>query len=49
MSMIVAVIAIPIQVARHKKGRAGLKRALVLLLLYEMFYAFALLYLVGRV
>jgi hypothetical protein len=48
ISILIAIIAIPTQVARSAKTRGGLRKALVRMLIFEAFYAFALLYLWGR-
>jgi hypothetical protein len=48
ISVIIAIIAIPARAARHKSARQGLKRAIVLTLLFDAFYAFALVFLWGR-
>jgi len=48
LSIIIAMIAIPARLAREKNPRAALKRVVVQMLLYEVFYIFALKYLYGR-
>jgi len=48
LSIIVAMIAIPARLAREKNPRVALKRVVVQMLLYEVFYIFALKYLYGR-
>jgi hypothetical protein len=48
LSIIIAIIAIPTHAARRGTARAGLRKVLVRLLFFAAFYAFALLFLYGR-
>lgn len=48
LSIIIAMIAIPARQAHQKNPRVGLKKVVVQMLLYEVFYIFALKYLYGR-
>lgn len=48
MSILIAMIAIPTRAAREPDPEKGLKLAIKNILIYEAFYAFALVYLWGR-
>jgi len=48
MSVIFASIIIPARAARMKNPEAGLKKTLVQVAIYNLFYVFLLLYVVGR-
>lgn len=48
MSVIFASIIIPARAARMKNPQAGLKKVFVQVALYNLFYVFLLLYVVGR-
>ncbi len=48
ISMIFALIAIPARAAREKNPRVGLKRAIILTLVFDALYAFALVFVWGR-
>ena len=48
ISMIIAMIAIPAQAAREKSSKNGYRLAVVRTLMFNAFYAFALVFLWGR-
>lgn len=48
ISIIFATIAIPARAAREASPRKGLKKAIVQTLIFQAFYAFALIFLWGR-
>jgi hypothetical protein len=48
MSVIFAAIIIAARAARLKNPQAGLKKALVQVVIYNLFYVFLLMYVVGR-
>jgi hypothetical protein len=48
MSVIFASIIIPARAARVKSARAGLKRVIVQMTIFNLFYLFLVLYVVGR-
>jgi hypothetical protein len=48
ISMIFATIAIPARAARQKNPGKGLKAAIIQTLIFDVFYAFALVFLWGR-
>jgi hypothetical protein len=48
ISMIIAMIWIPARAAREKSARKGFSKAVKYTLIFDAFYAFALLYLWGR-
>lgn len=48
LSIMIAMLVIPTRAARDPKPKRGLKRAVVNMLLYGAFYAFAMIYLWGR-
>ena len=41
LSVVIMMIAIPVLTSRDLSGRRGLKRALVLIFFYNLFYLFA--------
>ncbi|HYP74530.1 MAG TPA: hypothetical protein VER12_01160 [Polyangiaceae bacterium] len=47
-SMIIALIVIPARTAREKSSKKGLRKAVIHSLLFDAFYAFALIFLWGR-
>lgn len=48
MSIMIALVAIPAVASRDPDPRRGLKRAIIRVLVFEAFYAFALIFLWGR-
>jgi hypothetical protein len=48
LSIIIAMIAIPVRAARERDPRKGLRKTIIQMLLYEAFYLLALRYLYGR-
>ncbi len=48
MSVIFASIIIPARMARLKNAQVGLKKTLVQVAVYNLFYVFLLMYVVGR-
>jgi len=48
LSIIIAMIAIPARLARVKDAKAGLKRVIVQMLVFDVFYILALKFLYGR-
>jgi hypothetical protein len=48
LSILVASIVIPARAARAKNPRAGLKKALVNMMIFNAIYLFALLYVYNR-
>jgi hypothetical protein len=48
MSIIVATVIIPMRAARGKNGRRGLRKAIVWMVLFNLIYLFALLFIYGR-
>lgn len=48
MSILIAMITIPTRAAREPDPKQGLKRAIKQMVIFEVFYVFALLYLWGR-
>ena len=48
ISMMIAAIAIPARAARDKNPRQGLRKAILITLLFDAFYGFALVFLWGR-
>jgi hypothetical protein len=48
LSVIFATIALPARAARLKNPKVGLKKTLVWLAVFNLFYVFALVYLFGR-
>jgi hypothetical protein len=48
MSILIALITVPTRAAREPDPKVGLKRAVKHILIFEAFYAFALIYLWGR-
>lgn len=48
LSIIVAMVAIPARAAREKNARKGLRKVVIQMLVFEVFYLFALRFLYGR-
>lgn len=48
ISTIIATIAIPARAARAKNSREGFRKAIIQTLIFDLFYAFALVFLWGR-
>jgi hypothetical protein len=48
LSMIIAMIAIPARAARMKDSRAGLKKTLIRMAIYDVIYMLLLLYVFPR-
>jgi len=48
ISMIIAMIVIPARAARDKSPKKGLRKAVIQSLIFDAFYAFALVFLWGR-
>jgi hypothetical protein len=48
LSIVIATIALPAQAARQKNSRRGLRRALAYVAVFNAFYLFGLLFLMGR-
>lgn len=48
MSIIIGMVVIPVRASRLKNPRKGLRKVFVQMLLFEIFYLFALRYLYGR-
>jgi hypothetical protein len=48
MSFILATIVIPARAARDSNARRGLKKAITQMLCFQLFYAFAVMFLWGR-
>jgi hypothetical protein len=48
LSIVIATIALPARAANISNPRKGLRKIILWMLLFELFYAFALLFLVGR-
>jgi hypothetical protein len=48
LSIIIATIALPVRAAKSKQPRAGLKKALLQMAIFNVFYLGGLLYLYGR-
>jgi hypothetical protein len=49
LSIVIATIALPARAANLVSPRKGLRKAMLWMLLFELFYVFALMFLVGRV
>lgn len=49
LSIIIAIIAVPARAARLPNPRKGLRKVVLQILLFEAFYAFALIFLYGRI
>ena len=48
LSVLIALFAIPIMFARDRQERRGLRRTVVALFLFNLFYLFALLFIYPR-
>ncbi len=48
LSIVIATIVLPARAAREASPRAGLRRLVIWMLLFEAFYVFALMFLFGR-
>jgi hypothetical protein len=48
LSVIIASIVIPIRATRVKNARQGLKRALIQMAIFDLFYLFLLIFVWGR-
>jgi hypothetical protein len=48
LSILIATIALPARAAREKNARRGLKKAVIYMMLFNLFYLFALRFLYGR-
>lgn len=49
LSILIATIALPARAAREKNSRKGLRKAILYMLLFNVFYLFGLLFLYGRI
>ena len=49
LSIVIATIALPARPSREPNSKNGLRKVIIWMLLFELFYVFALLFLVGRV
>lgn len=49
LSILIASIALPARAAREKNPRRGLRKTIVYVLLFNVFYLFSLLFLYGRI
>ena len=48
LSIVIATVAIPARAAREKNARKGLRKALLQMAVFNVFYLLGLLYLYGR-
>jgi hypothetical protein len=48
MSVLMGMVIIPALAARNKNPKRGLKRALIQVVMFNLFYLFALLFIWGR-
>jgi hypothetical protein len=48
LSIIIALIAIPARAARQKNPRLGLRKMIINMLIFEVFYVFSMRFLHGR-
>jgi len=49
LSILIASIALPAKAAREKNPRKGLRKTIVYVLLFNVFYLFGLMFLYGRI
>lgn len=49
LSIVIATIAVPARAANHPNPRLGLRKAIIWMLYFELFYVFALMFLFGRI
>ena len=48
LSIVIATIALPARAANIASPRKGLRKTIIWMLFFELFYVFALMFLVGR-
>jgi hypothetical protein len=49
LSVLIASIALPTIAAREKNAKRGLRKAIIYMLLFNVFYLFGLIFLYGRI
>ena len=49
LSVLIASIALPTIAAREKNPKRGLRKAIIYMLLFNVFYLFGLIFLYGRI
>jgi hypothetical protein len=49
LSILIASIALPAKAARERNPRKGLRKTILYMLLFNVFYLFGLLFLYGRI
>jgi hypothetical protein len=48
LSIVIALIAVPARAARQKDSRLGMRKLIIWMLAFDVFYLFALRFLYGR-
>ncbi|HYJ08485.1 MAG TPA: hypothetical protein VEX18_05735 [Polyangiaceae bacterium] len=48
LSIVIALIAVPARAARQKDARMGMRKLIIWMLAFDLFYLFALRFLYGR-
>jgi hypothetical protein len=49
LSIMIAIIALPARAANLANSRQGMRKAIIWMLFFELFYVFALMFLIGRI